>query len=209
MTVSAAGRVSRLGYGHTFAAQDESDQALAAYRTASRFFSGPVLPTACDAHSCLSPSFSLLHRACLVRRGGKWRCCDSGGLLDFCRLPPATAVHRHGVRQDGEPSGVGPVFDPHTEHLRAGPARLQRDRRPPLPPGSEMPPHCSLCGSNVGLVNRPSRGAVCVVSLPRPRKDSRHGVLRPAQGNYEEAAEAFEKVMDLSQAHLVSHTVSV
>jgi len=30
----------RVGYGHTFAAQDESDQALAAYRTASRFFSG-------------------------------------------------------------------------------------------------------------------------------------------------------------------------
>ena len=32
--------VDRVGYGHTFAAQDESDQALAAYRTASRFFSG-------------------------------------------------------------------------------------------------------------------------------------------------------------------------
>lgn len=31
----------------------------------------------------------------------------------------------------------------------------------------------------------------------------------PRQGNYHEAAEAFEKVMDLSQAHLLSHTVSV
>lgn len=36
-----------LGYGHTFAAQDESDQALAAYRTASRFFSGCHLPPLC------------------------------------------------------------------------------------------------------------------------------------------------------------------
>lgn len=36
-----------LGYGHTFSAQDESDQALAAYRTASRFFCGCHLPTLC------------------------------------------------------------------------------------------------------------------------------------------------------------------
>jgi len=36
-----------LGYGHTFAEQDESDQALAAYRTAARFFSGSHLPPLC------------------------------------------------------------------------------------------------------------------------------------------------------------------
>ena len=36
-----------LGYGHTFAAQEESDQALAAYRTASRFFSGCHVPPLC------------------------------------------------------------------------------------------------------------------------------------------------------------------
>ncbi|EKX51857.1 hypothetical protein GUITHDRAFT_161443 [Guillardia theta CCMP2712] len=36
-----------MGYGHTFSAQDESDPALAAYRTASRFFSGSHLPPLC------------------------------------------------------------------------------------------------------------------------------------------------------------------
>lgn len=33
-----------IGYGHAFAAQDESDQAMAAYRTATRLFSGTHIP---------------------------------------------------------------------------------------------------------------------------------------------------------------------
>jgi len=33
-----------MGFGHAFAAQDESDQAMAAYRTASRLFPGSYLP---------------------------------------------------------------------------------------------------------------------------------------------------------------------
>jgi len=38
-----------LGFGHSFAAQDESDQAMAAYRTASRLFIGSHLPVLCTA----------------------------------------------------------------------------------------------------------------------------------------------------------------
>ena len=33
-----------VGFGHAFAAQDESDQAMAAYRTASRLFPGSHIP---------------------------------------------------------------------------------------------------------------------------------------------------------------------
>ena len=33
-----------VGFGHAFAAQDESDQAMAAYRTASRLFPGSHVP---------------------------------------------------------------------------------------------------------------------------------------------------------------------
>ena len=36
-----------IGFGHAFAAQDESDQAMAAYRTATRLFPGCHLPTLC------------------------------------------------------------------------------------------------------------------------------------------------------------------
>jgi len=38
-----------LGFGHAFAAQDESDQAMTAYRTASRLFTGSHLPILCTA----------------------------------------------------------------------------------------------------------------------------------------------------------------
>lgn len=38
---------SWVGFGHAFAAQDESDQAMAAYRTAARLFSGCHLPVLC------------------------------------------------------------------------------------------------------------------------------------------------------------------
>jgi len=41
--------VAWLGFGHAFAAQDESDQAMAAYRTASRLFVGSHLPVLCTA----------------------------------------------------------------------------------------------------------------------------------------------------------------
>jgi anaphase-promoting complex subunit 6 len=41
--------VAWLGFGHSFAAQDESDQAMAAYRTASRLFIGSHLPVLCTA----------------------------------------------------------------------------------------------------------------------------------------------------------------
>ena len=36
-----------MGYGHAFACQDESDQAMAAYRTAARLFIGLHLPLVC------------------------------------------------------------------------------------------------------------------------------------------------------------------
>jgi anaphase-promoting complex subunit 6 len=36
-----------IGFGHAFAAQDESDQAMAAYRTAARLFPGCHLPVLC------------------------------------------------------------------------------------------------------------------------------------------------------------------
>jgi anaphase-promoting complex subunit 6 len=36
-----------IGFGHSFAAQDESDQAMAAYRTATRLFPGSHLPVLC------------------------------------------------------------------------------------------------------------------------------------------------------------------
>jgi len=36
-----------IGFGHAFAAQDESDQAMAAYRTASRLFPGCHIPVMC------------------------------------------------------------------------------------------------------------------------------------------------------------------
>jgi anaphase-promoting complex subunit 6 len=36
-----------IGFGNSFAAQDESDQAMAAYRTASRLFQGSHLPLLC------------------------------------------------------------------------------------------------------------------------------------------------------------------
>jgi len=38
-----------IGFGHSFAMQDESDQAMAAYRTASRLFTGCHLPILCTA----------------------------------------------------------------------------------------------------------------------------------------------------------------
>jgi len=38
---------SWIGFGHAFAAQDESDQAMAAYRTASRLFPGCHIPIMC------------------------------------------------------------------------------------------------------------------------------------------------------------------
>ena len=38
---------SWIGFGHAFAAQDESDQAMAAYRTAARLFAGCHLPVLC------------------------------------------------------------------------------------------------------------------------------------------------------------------
>ncbi|GBG32886.1 Anaphase-promoting complex subunit 6 [Hondaea fermentalgiana] len=38
-----------IGFGHAFAAQDESDQAMAAYRTSSRLFAGCHLPVLCTA----------------------------------------------------------------------------------------------------------------------------------------------------------------
>jgi len=38
-----------IGFGHSFAAQDESDQAMAAYRTSSRLFTGCHLPVLCTA----------------------------------------------------------------------------------------------------------------------------------------------------------------
>mmetsp|Transcript_24965 Transcript_24965/g.53881 ORF Transcript_24965/g.53881 Transcript_24965/m.53881 type:complete len:229 (-) Transcript_24965:35-721(-) len=41
--------VAWLGFGHAFAAQDESDQAMAAYRTAARLFTGCHLPVLCTA----------------------------------------------------------------------------------------------------------------------------------------------------------------
>ena len=105
-----------LGYGHTFAAQDESDQALAAYRTASRFFSG-------------------------------------------CHLPPLC------IGMEYAKTGNLQVSDQFLTHT------------------------LSICALDPLVFNE-------------------IGVLRYLQGNYEEAAEAFEKVMDLSQAHLVSQTVS-
>jgi anaphase-promoting complex subunit 6 len=36
-----------LGFGNAYAAQDESDQAMAAYRTAARLFAGCHLPALC------------------------------------------------------------------------------------------------------------------------------------------------------------------
>jgi anaphase-promoting complex subunit 6 len=36
-----------LGFGHTFSAQDESDQAMIAYRTAARLFEGSYMPLLC------------------------------------------------------------------------------------------------------------------------------------------------------------------
>lgn len=41
--------VAWLGFGHSFAAQDESDQAMAAYRTASRLFIGSHVSILCTA----------------------------------------------------------------------------------------------------------------------------------------------------------------
>lgn len=54
-----------LGLGHAYAAQEESDPALAAYRTAARFFSGSHLPLLCigmeylrnSAHLTLAKQF--------------------------------------------------------------------------------------------------------------------------------------------------------
>ncbi|EIE23608.1 TPR-like protein [Coccomyxa subellipsoidea C-169] len=43
-TVDASFAPAWLGFGHAFAAQDESDQAMAAYRTAARLFPGLHLP---------------------------------------------------------------------------------------------------------------------------------------------------------------------
>ena len=45
---SLEGALSQRGlFGHSFAAQDESDQAMAAYRTAARLFPGCHLPVLC------------------------------------------------------------------------------------------------------------------------------------------------------------------
>lgn len=54
-----------LGFGHSFASQDESDQAMAAYRTASRLFIGCHLPVLCTAIEYLrTNNISLAEQFC-------------------------------------------------------------------------------------------------------------------------------------------------
>jgi len=104
-----------VGYGHTFAAQDESDQALAAYRTASRFFSG-------------------------------------------CHVPPLC------IGMEYAKTGNLQVSDQFLAHT------------------------LTICAMDPLVYNE-------------------IGVLRYLQGNYEEAAQAFEKGMELSQAQRAEHHV--
>ncbi|CAI7860162.1 unnamed protein product, partial [Closterium sp. NIES-54] len=46
-TVSAAFAPAWMGFGHTYAAQEETDQAMVAYRTAVRLFTGFHVPLVC------------------------------------------------------------------------------------------------------------------------------------------------------------------
>ncbi|KAH7292522.1 hypothetical protein KP509_29G072200 [Ceratopteris richardii] len=46
-TLDGAFACAWIGFGHAYAAQDESDQAMAAYRTAARLFAGCHLPVLC------------------------------------------------------------------------------------------------------------------------------------------------------------------
>ena len=57
-----------IGFGHAFAAQDESDQAMAAYRTAARLFPGCHLPALCIGMEYRRTN-NLEARGTVLRRG--------------------------------------------------------------------------------------------------------------------------------------------